>query len=275
VEPDGSVGPVRIVRSLDAVYGLDDEAIRAVKQWRFLPGTREGAPVRVAVTIEMSFTIRGRGDSPTANPGAPIMGWPDSFADATEVPVFRPSGWSEDAVQTSLVEVRFAYPPGWSILKATDADRLVTLHADDARGNRTITISQRGPAPFSLVAPLPESTLKTFVLGQGGMPAPATNVQLVRSGQVQRPDGLWLWFEMVAPSIDVPSAPAAIAEHLRSAHDGMRMWAFVTTAGGQSLSVFCSVLHAAKASDADKQEDIHRAGLEFGAMLRRMSINAR
>ena len=58
VLPDGSVGDVTIVRSLDRNFGLDDEAIKAAKQWRFQPGMRFGEPVAVLVTIELSFTLR-------------------------------------------------------------------------------------------------------------------------------------------------------------------------------------------------------------------------
>ena len=58
VLPDGTVGDVRVVRSLDRNFGLDEEAIRAAKQWRFLPGTRFGEPVAVLVRIELSFTLR-------------------------------------------------------------------------------------------------------------------------------------------------------------------------------------------------------------------------
>jgi len=58
VLPDGTVGDIEIVRSLDPVFGLDQEAIRAARQWRFEPGTRNGEPVAVLVTIELSFTLR-------------------------------------------------------------------------------------------------------------------------------------------------------------------------------------------------------------------------
>lgn len=58
VLPDGSVGDVRVTHSLDPVFGLDDEAIKAVKQWRFAPGTRLGQPVAVLVGIELTFTLR-------------------------------------------------------------------------------------------------------------------------------------------------------------------------------------------------------------------------
>ena len=58
VLPDGSVGDVTVVRSLDRNFGLDQEAIKAAKQWRFQPGVRFGEPVAVLVTIELSFTPR-------------------------------------------------------------------------------------------------------------------------------------------------------------------------------------------------------------------------
>jgi bla regulator protein blaR1 len=58
VLPDGTVGKVRIAQSLDSVYGLDDEAVKAVKQWRFEPGTRHGKPVAVEVEITMTFSLK-------------------------------------------------------------------------------------------------------------------------------------------------------------------------------------------------------------------------
>jgi protein TonB len=58
VLPDGSVGDVHVVRSLDRQFGLDQEAVSTVKKWRFKPGMRLGQPVPVLVVIEMSFTLR-------------------------------------------------------------------------------------------------------------------------------------------------------------------------------------------------------------------------
>ncbi len=58
VMPDGSVGRVEIVKSLDGVFGLDQEAIKAARQWKFVPGTRLGEPVAVRVTIALDFTLR-------------------------------------------------------------------------------------------------------------------------------------------------------------------------------------------------------------------------
>jgi periplasmic protein TonB len=58
VLPDGSVTSVRITRSLDDRFGLDQEAVNTVRQWRFLPGMRLGQPVPVIIEIEMQFTLR-------------------------------------------------------------------------------------------------------------------------------------------------------------------------------------------------------------------------
>ncbi len=58
VQPDGTVGNIRVVRSLDPTFGLDQEAIVAARQWRFAPGTRKGEPVPVLVTIAIAFTLR-------------------------------------------------------------------------------------------------------------------------------------------------------------------------------------------------------------------------
>jgi TonB family protein len=58
VMENGSVGQVRVTRSLDPTFGLDQEAERTVKKWLFRPGTRLGQPVPVVIEIEMSFTLR-------------------------------------------------------------------------------------------------------------------------------------------------------------------------------------------------------------------------
>ena len=58
VLPDGTVGDVKVMRSLDPVYGLDQEAVKAARQFRFVPGTRFGEPVAVLVSFEIEFTLR-------------------------------------------------------------------------------------------------------------------------------------------------------------------------------------------------------------------------
>jgi periplasmic protein TonB len=58
VMPDGSVGNVKVTKSLDSVFGLDQEAIKAARRWRFKPGMLQGEPVPVMITIELTFTLR-------------------------------------------------------------------------------------------------------------------------------------------------------------------------------------------------------------------------
>src|SRR4051794_36423426 len=58
VQTDGSVTDIQVVRSLDPVFGLDQQAIAAARQWRFRPGTLREQPVPVQITIELSFTLR-------------------------------------------------------------------------------------------------------------------------------------------------------------------------------------------------------------------------
>ena len=56
---DGTIGDdVTITKSLDDE--LDQQAIKAVKNWKFLPGTKDHKPVAVQVNIEMTFTLRNK-----------------------------------------------------------------------------------------------------------------------------------------------------------------------------------------------------------------------
>jgi protein TonB len=58
VKADGAVGDVTVTQSLDAVYGLDEQAIKAMKQWQFKPGAKDGKAVAVRVAVIMNFTLR-------------------------------------------------------------------------------------------------------------------------------------------------------------------------------------------------------------------------
>ena len=58
VQADGSVGAVEVKESLDSVYGLDENAVKAMKEWAFKPGTKDDKAVDVIVTITMSFSLK-------------------------------------------------------------------------------------------------------------------------------------------------------------------------------------------------------------------------
>ena len=57
VNTDGSVGSAKVIKSLDKQFGLDEEALKAARQYRFDPGTRNGTPVPVTVSIEITFWL--------------------------------------------------------------------------------------------------------------------------------------------------------------------------------------------------------------------------
>jgi periplasmic protein TonB len=53
---DGSVGAIEVTRTLDPE--LDQSAVAAVWQWKFVPAMQDGVPVPVLVPIEVSFTLK-------------------------------------------------------------------------------------------------------------------------------------------------------------------------------------------------------------------------
>jgi TonB family protein len=58
VAPEGMLKDIIVVRTLDSRFGLDHAAVQAAKQWRFAPATRDGVPVPLLVTIELTFTLK-------------------------------------------------------------------------------------------------------------------------------------------------------------------------------------------------------------------------
>jgi TonB family protein len=58
VLPSGDVGDVTVSTSLDKEHGLDEQAVQALKQWKFEPGRKGGEAVAVEVTVQMTFTLK-------------------------------------------------------------------------------------------------------------------------------------------------------------------------------------------------------------------------
>ena len=56
VDASGMVQNVQVTQPLGA--GLDENAIAAVKQWKFDPATKDGKPVAVAIAVEVDFRLR-------------------------------------------------------------------------------------------------------------------------------------------------------------------------------------------------------------------------
>ena len=58
VNADGGVSDVKVAKSLDNVFGLDKAAVKAMKEWTFKPGMKDGKAVAVQVTTLMTFTLK-------------------------------------------------------------------------------------------------------------------------------------------------------------------------------------------------------------------------
>jgi protein TonB len=55
---DGKVGEVTVKESLDTVYGLDKNAVAAMKQWVFKPGVKDNKPVAVRIHVEINYSLK-------------------------------------------------------------------------------------------------------------------------------------------------------------------------------------------------------------------------
>ena len=55
VGPDGKPHDIRVQRGL--AMGLDQKAIEAVQNWRFQPATKDGQPVAVQISVEVTFRL--------------------------------------------------------------------------------------------------------------------------------------------------------------------------------------------------------------------------
>ena len=58
VMTDGTVSQPHIIQSLDSRFGLDQEALKCARKWRFIPARRRGQPVPVVVNIQVTFSLR-------------------------------------------------------------------------------------------------------------------------------------------------------------------------------------------------------------------------
>jgi TonB family protein len=57
IAADGTVDHARVTKSLDAVHGLDESALSAIRQWRFEPAVLNGQPIAVWSPIVMTFRL--------------------------------------------------------------------------------------------------------------------------------------------------------------------------------------------------------------------------
>jgi TonB family protein len=57
INEDGTVGAVRLTKSLDREHGLDREAMAAARYWLFEPAKLDGRPVKVRAELDLEFRL--------------------------------------------------------------------------------------------------------------------------------------------------------------------------------------------------------------------------
>lgn len=87
VRTDGSVGLVRVSRSMDRLWGLDESALAAVRALRFEPATRASRPVDVLTRFLVEFSLLNGNVSGTITVflGYPLTREPAGLAKVSDV----------------------------------------------------------------------------------------------------------------------------------------------------------------------------------------------
>jgi TonB family protein len=124
VELDGVPSHIRVARPLHP--SLDAEAVKAMAQWRFRPGMKDGKPARVQITVEMTFSM------------APSSGPPQN--------VVILSRTSADGVRTvwDVARERFDRQPSWR----SDAGTPPPLSVADALQAANDWVQKREPRTY-------------------------------------------------------------------------------------------------------------------------------
>jgi TonB family protein len=256
VRPDGSVGDIQIVRSLDPVYGLDSEAVKAAKQWMFEPGTKDGKPVPVLITIELAFRI---GDAPAV--AAPLA-LPAAFG---AVPRANPASpddqWREQVFDQTTVRTHVRYPKGWATTTGIADDVILLQNTKEPFG---VVLLKPQPASVVMEQAVPQSALQGFA----DVVAKATGRSTTAFGQTRANGRLWFWlhFDQLSPATNEASSSSPFG-YARRLVDATRTWFFVTTAARQDYIVMFFVSRISNTSVDELNRVTSLAGPVFATML--------
>jgi TonB family protein len=132
---DGTVGDLRVSRSLDKLYGLDDQAIGAARQWLFSPALVAGRPVPIVVTLVVQFRVKGTKESPDA---ATVPYVPEPLRDA-----FASGAYWSGAVGVGAPKVLQAVEPKYTAQAMRDnlqgvVEVEVVVEPDGSVGNARV-----------------------------------------------------------------------------------------------------------------------------------------
>jgi TonB family protein len=269
---DGTVVDVRVVRSLDRTFGLDEAAVKAARQWLFRPGMRNGEPVAVLITIELSFHLKS---SPSPDSEVPLA-WPEAFSTPADSATAKgaasdQNGWTIINRELPDLRAQIAYPTGWIVAGGLATGTLVVNNSQETIG-LTANVDIRDTSP-PLLEPVTRPRVQQFsdsvrlVLGKSPMLRNA-QLQLVAEGQIRVSDRVWLW------------ADFSFAGITGQPFEGGRWWSFTTQTGARAVGVSCFVTHqryvAAPVSAAPVFEaQVQDAGAVCVQFLRRLSLESR
>jgi TonB family protein len=259
IEPDGTVGPARVVQSLDKQFGLDTQALAAAKGWRFKPGTKDGAPVRTLITINLIFSIKGE---------PPPSSWPALFTSDTPSQVDT-SKWLEETPEGGKVRARVNYPPSWT----AQPEGLLVLRSDDFL--ETVAILQARTLPGGLKQPLSIPDVQKFadIMRTSGA---AMDLDSLGVGQALAGSHSWVWQEMHAPTSHMNRLVDQMKMPEAAVIAGMRFWHFTTAVNGTELLTVAVIrLIPAGLTAETIDADLRASGRIFDQILRRMTLSLR
>jgi TonB family protein len=260
IEPDGTVGPTRVVQSLDNKLGLDEQALATVKKWRFKPGSRDGAPARMLTTVNLVFSIPGE---------PPPSTWPALLGSGGS-PAIDTSQWREETAEAKTWRVRVRYPETWR------ADRRMgnLLQFDAHDGEESIAIQEPFTMPGPLALPVSVDRLEPF--SEAGRKAMgAADLDSLGVGQGLASGRWWVWQELQAPPSHFARLGLKVDAEFERRYEGGRLWHFTTIVGNDMVSIVGIRKIRSGQDPKAADEELRESGRLFDQILRRITFSTR
>jgi TonB family protein len=249
VEADGSVQNVEVLRSLDQASGLDEEAIKAVKQWQFEPAKLDGTPIRVVMTVQMKFNV-----------GPRTQAWPDGFSVAA-----APADGVKETAEANGMRLTLTRPANWIVRPTGRPREWLGLRSED--GNQWISVLQPEGAAFDLRWPTPDPLVarvaEAIRRAQG-----TADAETLQTGQVQADRAFWVWSALRLPTAPNPPGPASAP----AASGEARVWMFMHTSEGRVVGVSCTLLLPRSLDGAAIDARVRQAAAEFAPIVNSIAI---
>jgi TonB family protein len=256
VGADGHVGAIHVAHSLDALYGLDEQAVRALEQWTFTPGMKDGVDVPVAITVELTFHI---GKGPAATMASLML--PRAFSRDADgrTPLEPPRGsWKTTSADDTGWRINASYPAGWTVSAEPAPGRLLLIQRRRGGAVDFFEVRQLRPTPMGLNGPMSVNQLEQFA--RSVVPAVGNHGGALQAqGQTRLGERFWHWVDIRSSSVN-------------ASVDEFDVWMFSSSERDRLLQVSCSVLMPNGTSPGDTAAGIQSAGGAFVEMLRRLTI---